>query len=292
MQKDNLSGILLMLAAMAFFAVEDLFLKWAAASVPVGQIILVSGLFGAPVFAMMAWARGARIFTTAAFQPAVLARNFGEMIGSYGYIVAIASVPLSTISAVLQAMPLAVTMVAALFMQAKVGWRRWSAIAVGFLGVLLVIRPGMDGFRPEALWGLLTVAGLTLRDLASRAIPPEVSNAQVSCWGLMSLTVLGVLMMLGEGAVSAPGLGQSMILLGGIVFGTAGYWAVTAASRRGEVSVVAPFRYARLIFAIAIGAIFFAEWPDMLTLCGAGLIVASGLYSFGRERRQSLAASR
>jgi drug/metabolite transporter (DMT)-like permease len=108
----------------------------------------------------------------------------------------------------------------------------------------------------------------------------------------MSLTVLGVLMMLGEGAVSAPGLGQSMILLGGIVFGTAGYWAVTAASRRGEVSVVAPFRYARLIFAIAIGAIFFAEWPDMLTLCGAGLIVASGLYSFGRERRQSLAASR
>lgn len=284
MASDNLRGILLMLASMALFAFEDMFLKWASASLPTGEIIFVAGALGAPVFALMAWVQGARIFSKAALHRAVLARAVGEMVGTFGYILALATVPLSTISAVLQAMPLAVTMAAALFMHEKVGWRRWSAIAVGFVGVLLVIRPGMDGFRPEAMWGLLTVAGLTLRDLAARMIPKTCTDAQVSCWGLMAVALLGVMMMVGEGDVVVPTPWQAAILFGSLVFGTAGYWAITAATRIGEVSVVSPFRYARLVFAIAIGAFVFAEWPDATTLAGASLIIGSGLYSFARER--------
>lgn len=286
---DNLRGIFLMLASMALFAVEDMFLKMASASLPTGQIIFVAGFFGAPVFAVMARAQGARILTRFALHPAVLLRALGEMVGTFGYILALATVPLSTISAVLQAMPLAVTMGAALFMQEKVGWRRWSAIAVGFAGVILVIRPGLDGFRPEALWGLLTVAGLALRDLAARAIPRACSDAQVSCWGLMAVALLGVLMMIGEGDVRVPTYWQSAILGGALAFGTAGYWAITAATRTGEVSVVAPFRYSRLIFAILIGTFVFAEIPDVITLSGAGLIIGSGLYSFARERARKRA---
>ncbi len=287
---DNLRGIFLMVASMALFGVEDMFLKWAAQGLPLGQIIFVSGAFGLPVFVAIAWRQGHCVLVKEALQPAVLARNLGEMVGTAGYIAAIATVPLSTVSAVLQAMPLAVTMAAALFMQEQVGWRRWSAIAVGFAGVLIVIRPGLEGFRPEALYVLITVAGLTLRDLASRAIPAVVTTAQVSAWGLMAVTLLGVIMMMWSGEVQAVSPWQALVLLGAVAFGTGGYWAITAATRTGEVSVVAPFRYTRLVFAIVIGALVFGEWPDGLTYLGAGLIIASGLYSFARERARKRAS--
>jgi drug/metabolite transporter (DMT)-like permease len=283
----NLRGSLLMTAAMALFAVEDMFLKFAAASLPLGQIVLVSGLFGLAVFMAMARAQGQRTLARAALHPAVILRNLGEMVGTLGFLTAIATVPLSTVSAVLQAMPLAVTLGAALFLGERVGWRRWSAIAVGFAGVLLVIRPGTDGFRPEALWVLLTVAGLALRDLASRAIPPGSSTAQVSAWGLAAVALLGALMLAGPQQAVVPDAAQTLLLAGALMFGTAGYWAITAATRTGAVAVVAPFRYSRLIFAILIGAFVFAERPDTLTLAGAALIVGSGLYSFARERTLS-----
>ncbi|MGV8985323.1 MAG: DMT family transporter [Cypionkella sp.] len=280
---ENLRGIGLMAVSMALFALEDMFLKFAAQDLPTGEILLITGLFGWAFFSALARAEGRRTFTPAALNPWVLARNLGEMIGTYAYITALAAIPLATVSAVLQAMPLVVTMGAALFMGEKVGWRRWTAIAVGFAGVLLVIRPGLDGFRPAALWVLVSVAGLGLRDLASRSIPRETSTTQVSAWGVASAAALGAGMMPFQTAVM-PDLWQSAMLLGVVVFGTAGYWAITSASRTGEVSVVSPFRYARLVFAITIGAMVFAEYPDRLTLLGAAIIIGSGLYSFARER--------
>ncbi|WP_268894645.1 DMT family transporter [Paragemmobacter ruber] len=286
----NLRGILLMVAAMALFAVEDMFLKWAAADLPVGMVIFVAGAFGAPVFALMARARSQPILTRAALHPWVILRNIGEMVGTFAYIKALALVPLSTVSAVLQALPLAVTLGAALLLREAVGWRRWSAIAVGFAGVLVILRPGMDGFRPEALWVLVTVVGLALRDLATRLLPAACSTAQVSCWGLMSVALLGAVMMIPGGAVMPDGRDVA-VLFGALVFGTAGYWAVVAASRTGEVSVVSPFRYARLLFAILIGAFVFDEVPDALTLIGAGLIIGSGLYALARERARKRALS-
>lgn len=284
-RSENLSGILLMLAAMALFAVEDLFLKWAAAGLPLGQIVLVSGVLGAPVFVAMAWRQGHGIFVGDALHPAVLARNIGEMIGTASFVAALAVVPLGTVAAVLQAMPLAVTMGAALIYGEQVGWRRWTAILVGFLGVLLVIQPGAEGFRIESLLVLMTVAGMTLRDLAARAIPVRVTTAQVSAWGLMAVAVLGAGMLGVTGGARGVTGPEGLIVLGAVIFGTAGYWAVTAATRTGEVAVVAPFRYARLVFSMALGVIFLAERPNGLTLAGAGLIVASGLYAFARERR-------
>ena len=283
MAADNLRGIILMVMSMALFGLEDMFLKWAAAELPIGQIVFVAGAFGMPVFALMAWRQGQRIVTHEAWHPAVIARNLGEMMGTFAYITALATVPLSTVSAVLQAMPLAVTMAAALFLQEQVGWRRWSAISAGFAGVLLVIRPGMEGFRPEALWVLLAVAGLTLRDLATRKIPAQYTTGQVSAWGLGAVTLLGAMMMATTGEVVMPNFWQTGTLLGALIFGTAGYWTIVGAARTGEVSVVAPFRYVRLVFAVLIGAMVFAEWPDVITLCGSTLIVASGLYSFARE---------
>ena len=288
---ENLRGIGLMAGSMALFAAEDMFLKFSAQGLPTGEILLITALFGWAFFAALARAKGQPTFTATAFSPWVIARNAGEMIGTYAYITALAAVPLATVSAVLQAMPLAVTMGAALFMGENVGWRRWTAIAMGFAGVLLVIRPGLDGFRPAALWVLVTVAGLGLRDLASRAIPAKVSSTQVSAWGTASIVVLGAAMMPFQTTV-LPGPWQSAMLIGAIIFGTAGYWAITAASRTGEVSVVSPFRYSRLIFAILIGAGIFSEYPDRMTLLGAAVIIGSGLYSFTRERLRAQSLSR
>ena len=287
---NNLRGITLMLMSMALFAVEDMFLKWAAGDLPVGMVIFVAGAFGAPVFALLARLEGKRVLVPAAMQRAVLLRNAGEMVATFAYINALAVVDLSTVSAVLQATPLAVTLGAALFLRAAVGWRRWSAIAVGFAGVLLVIRPGMEEFRPESLWVLISVAGLALRDLAARAIPDDCSTAQVSCWGLLSVALLGAVMMVPGGAVM-PDAMQVGALFGALVFGTAGYWAVVAATRTGEVAVVAPFRYARLVFAMVIGIVVFGERPDALMLAGAALIIGSGLYAFARERARKRALS-
>jgi drug/metabolite transporter (DMT)-like permease len=289
-RSDNLTGILLMLAAMALFAVEDLFLKLAAGDLPIGQIILISGALGLPVFVGMAWRQGQGILVKEALQPAVIARNLGEMVAAVAYVAALAAVPLGTVAAVLQALPLFMTMGAALVFGEAVGWRRWTAILVGFAGVLLVIQPGADGFRIEALLVLISVAGIVVRDLASRAIPARVSTAQVSAWGLMSVTVLGLGLIAVTGEVRAVTGTEALVLLGAVVFGTAGYWAVTAATRTGEVSVVAPFRYSRLVFSMGIGIVFLGERPDLPTLVGAGVIVASGLYAFARERARKRAS--
>ncbi len=288
MQSDNLRGILLMVASMALFALEDMFIKLAATAVPTGEIILIAGLFGIPIFGALARRSGKSVWVRAMWRPAVVLRNLGEMVGSIAYVTAIATVPLPTVSAVLQAMPLVVTMGAALFLREQVGWRRWTAIAVGFAGVLLVIRPGLDGFRPAALWVLITVAGLAVRDLASRAVPAAFSSAQVSAWGAMAITLLGVLMMAWTGEAVVPS-GVQAVQLGLLgLFGSAGYWAITAAARTGEVATVAPFRYARLVFAIIIGWLIFNEPADALTLWGAALIIGSGLYSFARERKRKM----
>lgn len=289
-RSDNLTGILLMLAAMALFAVEDLFLKWLAVGLPLGQIILISGALGAPVFALLAWRAGQGVFVKDALHPAVITRNLGEMIGTASFVAALAIVPLGTVAAVLQAMPLAVTMGAALIFREQVGWRRWTAIGVGFLGVLLVIQPGAEGFQAGSLLVLITVAGMSVRDLAARAIPASVTTAQVSAWGLMAVTVLGVGMLGVTGGARTVTPVEALILLGAVVFGTAGYWAITSATRTGEVAVVAPFRYSRLVFSMTLGIVFLAERPNALTLVGAGLIVASGLYAFARERARKRAS--
>lgn len=286
MGAENLRGIGLMILAMALFAIEDMFLKFAAVDLPTGQIVFLSGALGMPVFFILARRAGVRVVSRGFLHPSVLARNFGEMVGTLGYITALALVPLATVSAVLQALPLGVTMAAALFLGETVGWRRWSAIAVGFLGVLLVIQPGTAGFRPEALWVMLTVAGLTLRDLATRAIPVGSSTAQVSAWGLGSVALLGLFMMIWQGDWSVPTPAQSLPLVCAALFGTVGYAAIIAATRHGDVSVVSPFRYTRLIFAVTIAALFFHEVPTPPTWVGAALIIGSGLYSFARERRR------
>lgn len=281
---DNLRGSLLMVAAMAGFAVEDAVIKYLAAVLPVGQIMAVIGLGGAMVFALFALRRKLNLFAPDFLRGPVLVRNLAEMVGAAAVVMAIALVPLAAVTAILQAMPLAVTLGAALFLREPVGWRRWSAIAVGFVGVLMILRPGSAGFDPAALLAVIGVLALSVRDLATRRVPPQVHSLQVSAWGFVMIIPAGLLLM--AVTLSPPVLptaGQWAWLMGGLLAGILAYAALVSATRIGDIAATTPFRYSRLIFAMAIGAVFFGERPDAMTLAGSALVVGAGLYTLWRQ---------
>lgn len=284
---ENLRGILLMVAAMACFAVEDVFIKQVAERLPVGQILMILGAGGALAFALMARGRGQRLLSRALLTWPVMLRNLGEVVGTMGFVLALTLTSLSSASAIIQATPLAVTLGASLFLGAQVGWRRWSAIIVGFLGVLLIIRPGLEGFEPASLFAVQGVIGFAIRDLATRVTPRSVGSLQLSAYGFAFLVPLGALMLALSGGSATPTGPEAMRLAGALAAGVVGYYMLVEAMRVGDVAVVAPFRYARLLFALILAITVFGERPDALTLTGAAIIIASGLYTLLRERALS-----
>lgn len=281
---DNLRGSLLMVVAMAGFALEDMLIKLMATALPVGQVVMMIGLGGTLTFGVLTRLQGQRIDSSAFFATPVMLRNLGEMVATAGFVTAIVLTTLSSASAILQATPLAVTLGAALVLGEHVGWRRWAAIGVGFCGVMLIIQPGLAGFAPASLLAVVGVAGLALRDLAVRRVPATVSSAQLSVWSFIVVIPTGMLMMaaMGHGPV-VPGWLDLVRLAAAMIVGGLGYYAIVAASRTGEVAVVVPFRYTRLVFALILGTLVFGERPDGLMLAGAVLVVAAGLYTIWRE---------
>lgn len=282
---DNLRGMILMVAAMAGFAVEDMFIKSVSAALPTGQILSMLGLGGALIFAAIAARRGDPVLSPLFFLRPVIIRNLAEVVGTMGFVTAIVLTPLSSASAILQATPLVVTLGAALFFREAVGWRRSLAIAIGFAGVLIIIRPGMEGFRPASLFAVLGVIGLAIRDLATRAVPKSVSSMVLSAYAFAMLVPTGLVLLAFSGGGAVPSAVAFGKLAGALFVGVLAYYAIVAAMRIGEVAVVTPFRYTRLIFALILGILVFDETPDIWTLTGAALIIGSGLYTLLREIR-------
>lgn len=286
MLTPNLRGATLMVAAMAGFAVEDMFLKFAARSVPVGQILMIFGGGGMLVFAVLTKLRGERVFHPAILSRPILIRAVFEVMGRLFYTLAIAFTPLSSASAILQATPLVVVAGAALIFGEKVGWRRWSAILVGFAGVLIILRPGLEGFTVASLLAVAGTIGFAGRDLATRAAPPVLSNLQLGVYGFAMMVPTGAVLLMFFGGAVMPDLAALGQLLAATIFGVAAYYALTAAMRMGDVGVITPFRYTRLVFALILGVALFGETPDTYTLLGSAIIVASGIYTLIRGRRR------
>jgi drug/metabolite transporter (DMT)-like permease len=283
---NNLRGAILMVLAMLGFAIEDMFIKMVAEVLPPWQIIGSLGIGGAIVFAVLTIWKGQPLFSRSFLNVPIYLRNLGELVGTIGFIMAIALTPISTASAILQATPLAVTLGAALFLKEPVGWRRWSAILVGFVGVLLVVQPGTAGFSTLSLLAVLGVIGLSLRDLMTRVVPSSISSYQLSFMGFLTLLPAGALLALfSEQTYVPPSLRVFGLLLCMVLLGVAAYYAIVAAMRMGEVSFVTPFRYSRLIFAMFVGVFVFGERPNTLMLVGSVIIVASGIFTVWRERK-------
>ncbi len=283
---DNLRGILLVIVSMAAFTVEDMFIKQLSAEISVGQILICLGLGSGLIFAGLAVLGGHDLWARAAWRPPFLWRAACEAGAALTFVTALSQVDISVVASVFQATPLFITMGAAIFLGERVGWRRWSAILIGFCGVLLIIRPGLAGFDPAALLVLVTVTCVAARDLITRRIDARVPSTVVSFQGFFAVIPAGVVLVtLGPQSLSPLSPSLWAMILGGMVFGALGYYGIVQAMRMGEAAVVTPFRYTRLLFSLIVGVLVFAERPDALTLLGAALIIGTGLYTYLRERR-------
>ncbi|VDS09728.1 EamA-like transporter family protein [Paracoccus haematequi] len=290
----NLRAALLMVLAMAAFAAEDALLKALSGSIPTGQLLAVIGFAGMVVFGI--WIavgpEGLRLRTL--LRPQVVIRNLCEGVCAVTFVTALATGDLSIASAILQAQPLLMTLGAALFLGEQVGWRRWLSIAVGFAGVLLIVKPGTASFEVSSIFAVIAVMTLAVRDLITRRLPPEVGSGLLSAGAFGSMGAAGlVLLILGGQSAVVPTPGQGALMAATLCFGLLGYITMVIATRIAEIAVIAPFRYSRLLFALLLAVGVFRERPDALTLTGAALIAGAGIYSMWREarlRRAHLAA--
>ena len=275
-----------MLAAMAGFTIEDAFIKQLSSTISIGQILISIGLCSSVFFAIVALTSGHSLLASNLWTRATLTRMFAEAIAAVAFVTSLSLVPISTVAAVFQITPLTITMGAALFLGERVGWRRWLAVFVGFIGVLLIIRPGFGGFNPSVLWVLVAVLGVAVRDLVTRVIPFNVESSIISFQAFSSVVIAGAIILLVSPQDIAPIADKELVYLGcTIVFSISGYYAIVLAMRVGNASVVTSFRYSRLIFSLLVGVFIFNESVDMLTLIGSVIIIGSGLYTYLREHR-------
>ncbi|MBR0895872.1 DMT family transporter [Bradyrhizobium tropiciagri] len=283
---SNLRGSLFMAAAMASFTANDTITKAVAAELNIGEILLVRGLVAMVLVAALAWYRDAlRSFSALLIWPVGL-RVLGEIGGTLTYLSAIAQIPLANASAIFQALPLVITLGAALVFGEPVGWRRWLAIAAGFIGVLVIVRPGAEGFSQASLLALASVGFCAVRDLATRRIPKQLPTVFITLLTTVTVTTAGAVVLVPLGGWKAPsGHALGLLTLAAVLI-LIGYQCIIVSLRTGDISAVAPFRYTALPWAMLTGYLAFGHKPDMQMLAGAAIIVASGLYAFYRERKR------
>lgn len=284
MLSDNARGALLMVAGMAAFTLSDAIMKLLASELPMFQTLLWRGLGVTLVIAGLAWRKGAfRVAIARRDRKLVVLRTLADAASTWFFLQALYHMPIANLTAIMQALPLTVTLGGALFLAEPVGWRRMTAIAVGFLGVLLIARPEAGGFTIHAVYALICVALVTARDLLTRRMTRSVPSLTIALANAAFVTLFGLVGATTE-IFTAPDLRGGFLLAGTAAFIVAGYVLTVSAVRTGELGFVTPFRYTGLIWALALGLFLFGEWPDPLTQLGAALVVATGLFTFYRER--------
>ncbi|AUH63957.1 DMT family transporter [Paracoccus zhejiangensis] len=283
----------LMVLGMAFFAIEDLLLKLLAVRLSIGEVLFLHGALGAVLFALLIRLRGQPTGWQGARRPVVLLRSLGEGLTALTFVAALALGDLASVSAITQALPLAMTMGGALILGEHVGWRRWLSVALGFLGVLMIMRPGTEAFHPAALLALASVFFAAMRDLTTRRVPVDVGSGLLTITAFTAIALSGLVLMAVEGqGLRMLDLNQWLLLLACVFVGLAGYQAMVVSVRLADLSLIAPFRYTRLVFALILAVLVLRERPDLWTLAGAGVIVLSGVYAMWREAQLRRRAAR
>lgn len=283
----NMIGAFLMMASMACFTLNDTLIKLSGAQVPLFQLIFLRSMITCALILVTRGYLGALHLRIARRDWTLIAVRAGtEVIIAYFFINALLHMPLANVTAILQVVPLAVTLASALVLREAVGWRRFLAIGIGFIGVLMIVKPGAAGFNSWSMYALVAVLAVTVRDLATRRLSPTVPSMTVTL-----MTALAVMGAAGVAALTepwvaiAPQTGGMIALAALCVLG--GYHFSVQVMRTGDVAFTAPFRYTGLIWAFLLGWFVFGEWPDLVTLLGAAIIAATGLFTFYREQQLS-----
>lgn len=280
-------GIVAVSLAMAGFTINDAFVKIVADDLAMTQIMFVRGTIAVFLIAALASWRGQFRFPAEIVSRPLSWRLVGEVGATFCFLTALFNMPIANATAILQAVPLALTLAAALVLGEHVRWRRWMAIVAGFLGMLLIVKPGAEGFNAYSLWAIVSVGFIVIRDIATRYVPRAVPPLIITLLAMAAVTVSGLIGMLAEASWQTPTVPHLALLAIAACFLTVGFHGITVGMRLGDVSVVAPFRYTTILWALLLGAAIWGEWPDALSMIGIALIVGAGLYVFYRERQLS-----
>jgi len=281
----NFQGALLMMASMAAFTFNDTLVKLTGGEVPLFQLLALRGVLASFLIFFLARALGRLRWDLSRHDWQLVALRCAAEIGAaWFFLTALLNMPIANVTAILQMLPLTVTMGAALFFGETVGWRRWLAIAIGFVGMFLIVRPGTEGFTIWSLYACIAVVCVTVRDLATRRMSAAVPPLTVTLMAAISVMAFSALMAVPQGwtPVSAT---NALYIAGSAVFILGGYLFSVLVMRTGEIAVIAPFRYTSLLWALLLGYVVFGDWPAPIVLLGAALIAATGLFTLYREAR-------
>ncbi len=283
----NLRGISMILLSSFVFILNDTLIKLASERLPTGQILVMRGSVAFVVILGLLVATGTHRQWRLALHKLVFWRTVGEVAATILYLYALFHMPIANISAVNQIVPLMTTAAAAIFLGEVVGWRRWTAIAVGFVGVMIIMRPGLAGFDAYSLAALGSMAFITMRDLVTRSFPVGMPVLLVTTVTAGAVTLAGLSISFSETWL-VPTAEEWLILAGAGGLLLIGYGTIILAMRGGSMAVIAPFRYCIIVYAIILGYLVWGDIPDSATLIGTAIVVATGLYSIHRERQVAL----
>lgn len=288
---SNMRGITFMLIAMCFFIVGDATTKAVGARHPVGEVIFLRSL--AATIVLLPFVAGIspiRMLRDSYSRP-MLIRNIGEVVGSLLFVTSLVRIPIANATAIMQTTPLMITAAAALFLGERVGWRRWTATIVGFLGALLIIRPTSPDFSWWYLPAILAIACVTMRDLGTRYIDKAVPTRLITFLTFLLTGAAGLILGLTETWTMPSGADLLRMLATGVVHPIGAACMVIALRSGGEISTIIPFRYSIVLWSIVIGYVFWGELPHPTSVAGILIVVGAGLYTVHREQVRRLQAA-
>ena len=284
---SNMKGAVLMTACVSAYVINDAFMKLLFSEIALFQAVFLRSIITVPPILIMAWITKVALRNLSKQDKhLILVRVGAEIFTTIAFLTALKHMPLANVTAILQALPLAITMAAALFLAEPVGWRRWSAILVGFVGVLIVVRPGLEGFNIYSLSALMAIIFITVREISTRKLTSEVPTITVVLSTAVGSALFAGVMMIGSewDTVSAV---SWLLILGAAVAVLIATLLSVMAMRIGEIGFVSPFRYTSMLGAIGLGILMFGDWPDQPTLVGTLIIISTGIYTFHREQKIS-----
>lgn len=284
-------GAALMMGSMAAFVTNDTLIKLASQEMSLFQAILVRGIFATLLIAVVAWRQKALLVRLPPNdRRLVVLRTTGEVGATVCFLTALINMPLANATAILQSVPLALTLAAAIFLKEPVGWRRYAAIIIGFGGVMMIVRPGAADFNSYSLLALAAVGFIVLRELTTYRLSPGIPSLHVAFVASAAILVLGA-----GGSTLGPWTPMTaygvIVLAGAGLCLFAGYVLAVMTMRVGEIGFVTPFRYSILIWAIILGMVVFGDIPDVWTVLGITIVVMTGLFTIYRERKLSRQAA-
>jgi len=281
---DNSRGILAMSGAVVAFVFNDALVKLAAETMPAVQAIGLRGVFATLWCGLALLLTGSWRRLSGAVHPQVLLRGLLEAASSFLFFIALFHIPFAIATAVNLSTPLILTVLAVLVLKEEVRWRRWSAVAVGFVGVLLVIQPRPGDINAWTWMVLLASVVGAVRDVVSRFLPVSLPTLVVSFTTAIVVAMGGCAWALIEGWQPMTERAVGLLLASSLLIALAYQLVILALRSRAEFSVMGSFRYASILWALGIGYVVWGDVPNALALSGIAVIVGAGLYILQRER--------